>query len=175
MKRPNQIAVLTLACLMIPAASAQAGHGRGGPFGLLRHDANQDGQLTRAELTNALEAQFAQMDTNGDGSSTAEERKAAREARRAEGRGDRFAALDADGNGQVSEEEFAARPERQGRGPGLRGGRRAGQRGAMAQETITLAAFSERRLAAFDALDADGNQVVSQAELHAAAAKRGAR
>lgn len=175
MKRPTQIAVLALTCLMIPTASAQAGHGRGGSFGLLRHDANQDGQLTRQEFSEALQAQFAELDTNGDGTSTVEERKAARDARRAEGRGERFAALDTDGDGQVSESEFAARPDRQQRRSGFRGGRGSGPRGGMAAETLTFATFSERRLEAFEALDTDGDQVVNQAELHAAMGRRPAR
>lgn len=70
---------------------------------------------------------FSAYDQNGDGSISAEEFKAVREQRRAEGRPMRnaptFAELDSNHDGKLTAEEFAARPNRpmgrgQGAGPG---------------------------------------------------------
>ena len=92
-------------------AVAQPGRGSHGPaFGLLSLDANADGRLTRAEFDAAQKAQFNKIDANRDGSATPEEFKSFRDAeveiRRSADLADRFAALDADGNGQVSRSEF---------------------------------------------------------------------
>lgn len=66
---------------------------------------------------------FSAYDQNGDGSISAEEFKAVREQRRAEGRPMRnaptFAELDSNRDGKLTAEEFAARPNRpMGRGQG---------------------------------------------------------
>lgn len=59
--------------------------GRGGPEGAMfgRADANGDGQVTFAEFSAPMMERFAQHDTNGDGAIDADERVAAREARKA--------------------------------------------------------------------------------------------
>lgn len=61
--------------------------GRGGPgmmMAMLRGaDTNHDMAVTRAEWMAAADAHFAKMDTNGDGTVTPDERKAAHEAMRA--------------------------------------------------------------------------------------------
>ena len=58
--------------------------GRGGDGAMFeRADANGDGQLTFAEFSAPMMQRFAQHDANGDGAISAEERAAAREARKA--------------------------------------------------------------------------------------------
>lgn len=62
--------------------------GRGGPDGMVkRADANNDGQVTKAEMQAAALARFDKADADGDGTISTEERKAAR----AEWRGGRGA------------------------------------------------------------------------------------
>ena len=75
---------------------------------------------------------FETLDTNGDGSITASDLEAAGDAR--------FAELDADGNGQVSEEEFVAR---------------------------SMALAAERAATMFERLDADGDGALSRDVLEA--------
>ncbi len=89
----------TALSLVLGAASAQAAPGSRGGWGG-NPDANQDGTLTRAEMTSAAETRFAKMDVNKDGKIDA----ADREARKAE----RFSKLDRDGNGEVSQAEMDA-------------------------------------------------------------------
>ena len=61
-------------------------HGRhGGHFGPMMGkmaDTNHDGVITRAEFDAGVEAHFARVDTNGDGTISPEERKAAHEKMR---------------------------------------------------------------------------------------------
>lgn len=177
MKRLTPIIVIAAVATALPVASAQARPAGGGAFGILRYDANENGQLTYQEYSEGLRAQFAEIDGNGDGVSTPDERKAAREARRSEGQTARFAALDTNGDGQVSGEEFAAMSERRGdgkrdgRGAGGRRGDRGGERG-MRQENVSYDQFSERGLERFGEIDANGDQVIDQSELHAAMEKR---
>ena len=60
--------------------------GKGGHGGGMRMaqmaDTNKDGTVTRAEFDSAVAGHFRQMDSDGDGSVTAAERKAARDAMR---------------------------------------------------------------------------------------------
>lgn len=51
------------------------GGGKGG-FGMKMADANGDKTITKAEFRAAAEARFAKADTNGDGTISADERKA---------------------------------------------------------------------------------------------------
>lgn len=164
--------------------------GPGGPFGLLAFDANADGKVTRAEFDAAQKSHFNQIDANKDGTATPEEFKAFREAQatkiKAERSQERFAALDADGNGQVSAAEFAkASAERGERGPGGhrgRGGhgkmeRIAGHapegkgRGLRADDNadgkLTFAEFSARGVEGFTRADANKDGTVTIAELQA--------
>ncbi len=57
--------------------------GRKGAKGFARADANDDGKLTQAEMTATALARFDQVDTNKDGTLSAEERRASWEAMRA--------------------------------------------------------------------------------------------
>lgn len=141
MNRPLLIAA-ALVCVMAAPALAQApAHGHGGPRhgAMLRgFDANQDGQITRAEVDARIQADFAAADANRNGSLDQAELTAHREARMAERRaameayraqsgqaappagqaGRRappdpaavFARLDWDANGAVDSAEFAAMP-----------------------------------------------------------------
>ena len=99
------------------ALAATAGHG---PM-RFDADANKDGNLTKAELTDALDKRFARLDTNNDGQITKEERDAAHKARFEQ----RFKAMDTDGNGQISQAEMqaahGARREMRGADHGMRG------------------------------------------------------
>lgn len=171
MKRALPIFSVLTALLVTPPALAQTDTHRQGPFGILRFDSNQDGQLTRQEFTQALNNQFAAMDANNDGQSTPEERAALREQRTEAGASERFARLDADGDGQVSEEEFAELRRERG-APDASSARRRGPRMGARNETITFEDFSERQLARFANLDANDDDVVTQAELHSAPGRR---
>ena len=65
-------------------------HGRGGSHMMLKMaDANGDKTVTRAEFDSALAAHFAKADIDGNGSVSAEEHKAARQAMRAEWKAER--------------------------------------------------------------------------------------
>ncbi len=159
---------------------------RGGPMAMA--DANKDGNLTKAELTAALDARFKAMDANGDGKVTKEERAAMRQARFDE----RFARMDSDGNGQISKAEFAAAhearmggrgPQADGkRGPGHRmgghGGPMMGMMGGRADAdkdgVLTRAEFMAGPIAMFDKADANKDGAVTADERKAAfAAMRG--
>lgn len=176
--------------LATAAAVAQpAGRpGPGGPFGLLQFDANADGKVTRTEFDAAQKTHFNQIDGNKDGTATPEEFKTFRDAERtrikAEVSRERFASLDADGNGQVSAEEFAkATAERGGRGPDGRRGRgghgkmervgdRGGEDGPLRADSdkdgkLTFAEFSARGLKGFTRADANKDGTVTIAEIQA--------
>lgn len=94
------------------AAGAFAGHGHGGKGG--RHggfmfekmDANKDGAVTKTELTAHVESKMKESDANGDGRITRAEHDAAMQARRAAFQKARFKAMDSDGDGLISEQEF---------------------------------------------------------------------
>lgn len=180
-------------------AFAQPGGGgdfRGGPRGggLMRMaDANKDGNLTKAEVTAAIDARFARLDVNKDGKLTQEDRTLARQQRLDA----RFALLDADKNGQISKAEFSAgaqarrdkgddagKPgDREGRGFGGHrwGGRHHGGfgRGGMGfggpgrgdadkDGVVTKAEFMARPLAMFDKADANHDGTVTADEMKAA-------
>ena len=146
-----------------PVAGAPAPHHS-------RADPNR--QITRAEFVDARIARLTALDTNRDGVVSPEERAAAMQARRAERAGDRFAKLDANGDGSISRAEFDARPQRAEGGPrGRRGhgegrmhrgsNREAGQRGG---QTVDLAQARERLTQTFTRLDKDGDGYLTAAE-----------
>ena len=154
---------VTAALLLSGAAFAQ-------PMG---RDANRDGNLTRAEVSAAIDARVAKLDANRDGQISPAERQAQRQQRMDQ----RFERLDADKNGQISKAEWqAAREMRAGKrgAKGMRGGK--GMRGAMANQTVSAADMKAKALSWFDRIDADRNGVITQAERQAAkTARRGAR
>lgn len=155
--------------------------GRGGVMAMA--DANQDGKITKAELTTALDARFAKMDVDRDGQITQKDRDARRQQRLDE----RFASMDANKDGQISKAEFSAAHQARAdkraemRGPGgegrkWRGGPRRGPGGPgpMAQArqdgVVTKAEFMARPMAMFDRADANKDGVVTKEEMQAARA-----
>lgn len=71
-------------------------------------DLNQDGQVTKAEFTEAATAHFLAADTNGDTFLSEDERKAFRKAKTEEFKTKRFDKLDANGDGAISRDEMDA-------------------------------------------------------------------
>lgn len=168
-----------IAGLMMGGAAAIADGAIAAPMshGLLKADANGDGNLTRTELIASLDKHFAEFDRNGDGKITAEERKAARDTRFAE----HFKAMDKDGNGQLSMAEMQAaheaRKDAHGEGKGGHHGmRHGGPGGRMGMKdadkdgAIAKAEFQKHALSMFDAADANKDGTVTKAEHEAARA-----
>ena len=97
----------------------RGGEGRGGQGDRMAHlDTNSDGVLTRDEALAPAIARFDRVDANSDGRIDAAERTAMREqrqARRTERRANRTERranrpnMDANGDGQISREEFGVR------------------------------------------------------------------
>jgi hypothetical protein len=144
----------------------------------MRADADGDQRLSQAEFVGARLQRLAAADANGDGSVTADERRAAAQARRAERAEARFDRLDADNDGSISKTEFDARREaradrapragRRHRGPG-----RAGHADRVATRApVVIADARARAEAAFAHLDADHDGFVTAAERQAAHADR---
>lgn len=71
-------------------------------------DLNQDGQVTKAEFTQAAQSKFFATDANNDGFLSQDERKAHREAARENRKDKRFEKLDANGDGLLSRDEMDA-------------------------------------------------------------------
>lgn len=143
-------------------------------------DANNDGNLTKAEAAAAAEARFARMDANNDGQLTKEDREAAMAKRQAE----RFAKMDANSDGSISRAEWdQANAERKAKWEARRAsrgeeGRRGGHWGkhrdrmAMRADTNNDKALSKAEFLAaathrFERADADKNGVVTAAERQA--------
>lgn len=193
--KPIFLLAASLAVLAGSATAQGLGPGRGhGGFDLLQFDANADGRLTKAEFEAGQRARFNLIDGNKDGAATPEEIAAGRQAQGKANREAmmkvRFAELDKDKNGQLSQTEFLAVPEgREDRGPGMRSGpgpRRAGGRGpgdpggpdgrpvfagrgdADRDGKLTFAEFSARGTEAFNRADANKDGAVTITELQAA-------
>ena len=142
----------------------------------LRADTDGDQRLSQAEFVGRRVARLTAADADRDGSVTADERRAAAEARRA-GRADvRFDRLDADDDGVVSKAEFDARREaRADRGP--RRAHRAHRRGLRAERMadrgpVVIAQAQARAEAAFARLDADHDGYITVAERRESRAER---
>jgi Ca2+-binding EF-hand superfamily protein len=142
--------MLSGAALAGQAAPADQGTPGGRGHGMMmRADTNGDGTISRAEFTAQSEARFVRMDKNGDGFITADEiggkggngpggglmaadtdhdGKISRAEFIAQST-ERFAKLDANGDGQISGDEMKAVMERVREGGGMMGGRhgRGGQ------------------------------------------------
>lgn len=118
------------------------------PGGMSGLDADDDGNITRAELSANLDARFEKLDTNGDGQISDAELDAARDLRKSE----KFARFDTDGDGSISKDEKKA----------VR---------ALRDETRTKH-DGDRRAAFRDMLDTNGDGVITKAELEASAVER---
>ncbi len=175
MKKLIAISGLGAIALAGGIAMAQPGDGRA-----------PNAPLTRADAAARADARFDRMDADKDGKLTEQDR-----AVRAKARSDRmFAALDADGNGQVSRAEFdgarekrmerrEARSERGPRGKGRMGhrgfgrdrmGGMGGKIDADGDGVVTRAEFQAPALAMFDRTDANKDGTVTLEERQAARA-----
>lgn len=139
--------------------------------------------VSRADFVDRRLAPLIAMDADRDGTVSVAERRAARETRIQALAERRFDRLDADGNGVISREEFAAagdrvRSARRGgdrlqapRGAGAVHRRRAAPERVVAgreAKPVVIADVRSRIEAAFDRLDADRDGTVTAAERQAA-------
>jgi hypothetical protein len=179
----KKISFLTLGAALIAAPVLAAPGGA-------KADTDGNGTLTRAEAQAHAAERFAKMDYNKDGKIDAADRT----AKRVEMQAKKFASLDADGNGSISQAEWAnqnaeraaKRAERVAkraeageagdgkrhgmRGHGKRGARHAMHGGMMAKadtngdKAISQAEFQVAALARFDAADANKDGQVTADE-----------
>ncbi len=143
MKKLTIAALLTVGVAGFTYAAMADNHrgpGHGGAM-LEKVDANQDGNITKDELSAHRAERFLSADTNGDNLVSPEEFEAfslaERERKQAERQAKRFERLDANGDGLITAEEHDA-------------------------------AAAERMERMFDRVDADGDGVVTEAEMEAA-------
>jgi len=121
-------------------------------------DLNQDGQVTKAEFTEAAQAHFLAADTNGDTLLSKEERKAFRTAKKAELKDKMFQKLDANGDGSISRDEMEASGEKR-----------------KARKESKKAEILERYDTNLDGELSDAERTVMKAEREASGAKKGKR
>ncbi len=143
------ILAATIGLTGVTAANAQ-GRSEGPRADFSELDADGNGEVTIAEMQAygkaRADARFAEADTNGDGSLSAEELLAQRDSDRAERRIDRMIErMDADGNGTLERAELTRDGEDQ----------------------------SERMEKRFSRLDTDESGGLSEEEMAAAKEKRG--
>ena len=162
-----------LAVLML--ASAGVAIAQQAPARPMRADADGDSRLSQAEFVGQRVQRLTAIDADRDGSVTADERRAAMQARRA-GRADaHFDRLDANDDGSVSRAEFdtargtghEARADRGHRPMRAQRGPARGQRGMARMETrgpVVIADVQTRAEQAFARLDADHDGFVTAAE-----------
>lgn len=176
-------AALSLAAA-VGVATAQQGPGQHrGP------DADNDGRISRAEFVDGRIARLTALDTNRDGTVSAEEAQAGRQAQRAERQAAMFDRLDANRDGSISRAEFTNRPERDGPraeraghrmgghhgrgGPGRHGGMGGGPNGRMGGERgpVVISEVSAKLTEQFAKADTDRDGYLSQAERQASRAE----
>lgn len=170
------VGAAVLAVLTAGAAIAQQAPTRGA-----RGDTDADGRVSRAEFVDGRIARLTAIDANRDGTVSAEERQSGIDTRRNQRVSSRFEALDKDGNGSISRDEFTAREPRGDRAEhAARGGRHgmggAGRRGhggergqgAEARGPMTIAAAQTRLTAQFDRVDANSDGFITAEERTAA-------
>ena len=110
-------AVLVAGGIAAVAYAAQSKHGdhrgHGGHMRwmesmLMPMDSDSNGSISRAEIEAGAAAKATEIDANKDGSITAEEVVAYREKQRLQRLADQIKAMDQDGNGTVSVQEYQA-------------------------------------------------------------------
>jgi len=118
----KKLTIAALATLAFGGVAYTAiAQGDGGPSGkmLEQIDTNNDGNITKDEVSAHRAEHFVSADLNGDNFITADEfdafAEAEQERRKEERRARMFAKLDADGDGYVSAEEHAAADKRMDR------------------------------------------------------------
>ena len=166
-------AALSLAAA-VGAAAAQA------PAQRHSRDADNDGRISQAEFVNSRIARLTVLDANRDGTVTAEEFRAGRQAQRAERQSARFERLDADRDGSISRAEFTSRPAREDGARAEHAGRRdrghrhggfgrhRGMEGA--RGPVVISEVTARLAEGFAKADADRDGYLSQAERRVAMA-----
>jgi len=175
-------AAAILAVLTAGSALAQQA-----PTRAARGDTDGDGRVSRAEFVDGRVAHLTAIDANRDGTISAEERQSGIDTRRNQRASARFEALDKDGSGAVSREEFTAAREARGdrAGHAGRGGRdgmgRGGHRGgggrghggewgqgAEARGPLAIADVSTRLTTQFDRVDTNHDGFITAEERTAA-------
>lgn len=116
----GSVAALIAGTALTPAMAAPGFSGKSGKQMSSRffetYDTNNDGVVTTADIETKRKADFSKADTAGDGMITLEEWKVFAAERAAERGNDRtvrmFQRFDANGDGQVTREDFLAQAER---------------------------------------------------------------
>ena len=168
-------------------APSPAGPGHGWDRGHPSRDADNDGRISQAEFMGDGIARLTALDANRDGTVSVEERRAGRDAQRAERQSARFDRLDANKDGSVTRAEFdapradrAGRPDRAERAEGgprghhMRGGRghgrdhgrmQGGPRGGGERGgPVVIAEVQAKMTERFAAIDTDRDGFLSAAE-----------
>lgn len=111
-KYSSALAIIFSAAALAGTAAAGGGHAHGGGKDrMTKLDANKDGKVTLAELTQSKQSWLAEVDTNKDGAATTAELEAHSKAQREKHVQELFQRKDANRDGRLSREE-SGMPER---------------------------------------------------------------
>ena len=163
----NGLAVLSLVAVATPVLAQETA---------ARPAARTIAPVSEADFVARRTANLRAMDANTDGQVTAEERRAAFEARRTSQRDAQFARLDANADGVISREEFSARPVRpEARSAQPRADRahrkvrhtRSVVHSRPATEALDIAAVEQQARTQFAQLDTNGDGQVTAEERRA--------
>jgi Ca2+-binding EF-hand superfamily protein len=110
-KYSSVLAIIVSAAALAGTAAAGGGQAHGGKDRMTKLDANKDGKVTLAELTQSKQSWLAEVDTNKDGSATTAELEAHSKARREKHVQELFQRKDSNHDGRLSREE-SGMPER---------------------------------------------------------------
>lgn len=164
------LAALTLGGALAGAAIAQQAP-QDRPARALRADTDGDSRISQAEFVGARLQRLTALDADRDGSVTAEERRAVRQARSAQRADARFDRLDANDDGSISRAEFDARKETRAERPrrmrAHRGHGPARMARMEARGPVVLAEARVKAEQAFARLDGDHDGYVTADERRA--------